>query len=177
MTPRRRHRVIVLADRVDRSILKAIHYARNINPTEIRAVHAGADPIRAADLADRWGEFGHVLGVALDVEECADRNVAHTLARYVQSMLDHDSEVTVIIPRREYPRPVERLLHDRTSRSIVQALRSFPHVDLVTVPYRLHRPAKDRPGESELGAPRAAEEVIEGAISEPVPASLPQAAR
>ena len=145
MVPRRRHVALILADRVDQSVLKAIRYARNIEASDIRAVHAAADPDRAMELADRWGEYGQLLGIALDVEECPDRNVAHTLARYAQSALGPDSEITVVIPRREYPRAGERLLHDRTSRSIARALRSLPHVDLVVVPYRLRARPQDPP--------------------------------
>ena len=95
------------------------------------------DPDKAVRLAEQWGDAGPALGVALDIEECFDRNIAKTVTEYVDREKGEDAEVTVIIPRREYPRPLQRLLHDQTSRAIARALMDEPHVDVVAVPYRL----------------------------------------
>ena len=73
----------------------------------------------------------------LDVEECFDRNIARTVIEYVHRVEGHDVEVTMVLPRREYPRFLQRLLHDHTSRAITRALASEPHVDVVVVPYRV----------------------------------------
>jgi amino acid transporter len=139
ISPRPRHVAVILVDRLDRSILKAIKYARSIDAFDIRAVHAGADPHKAQELAEQWSEVGYILGIPLDVTECFDRDVARTIGEYVQQIAAPDAEVTVIIPRREYPRWAQRLLHDRTSRAIARALADEPHVDVVTVPYRLRQ--------------------------------------
>jgi hypothetical protein len=128
---------IILVDQVDRSVLKAIRYARAIEASDIRALHAAVDPHRAEHLAEQWGEVGHILGVPLDVEECFDRNIARTVTEYVHREEAPDVEVTVVLPRREYPRALQRLLHDHTSRAITRALASEPHVDVVVVPYRV----------------------------------------
>jgi hypothetical protein len=48
------------------------------------------------------------------------------------------------MPRRDFPKLRQRLLHDRTSRKIARALGRYPHVDVATVPYFMdgvvHRP-------------------------------------
>ena len=137
VSPRRRHVAIILAGRLDRSVLKAIRYAKMIDTTDIRAVHAAIDPLAAAHLAEQWGEVGNVLGVPLDVEECFDRNIARTITEYVRRVEGPEVEVTVVLPRRDYPRLTERLLHDHTSRAISRALEGEPHVDVVVIPYRL----------------------------------------
>jgi len=137
VSPRQRHVAVILVGRLDRSVLKAIRYARTIEAREIRGLHAGVSPQGAADLAEQWGEVGHILGIPLDIDECFDRNVARTVRRYVEALRANDAEVTVILPRREYPRPLQRLLHDQTSRAIARALQSEAHVDVVAVPYRL----------------------------------------
>jgi amino acid transporter len=139
ISPRSRHTAIILVDRLDRSILKAIRYARTIEALDIRALHAGVDPEHARDLAEQWGEVGQVLGIPLDVEECFDRDIARTVTRYVGELQSENSEITVVVPRREYPRLLQRFLHDRTSRSIARALATQPHVDVVAVPYRVRR--------------------------------------
>jgi amino acid transporter len=137
VSPRRRHIAIILVGRLDRSILKAIRYARTIEALDIRALHAGVDPERAQELAEHWARVGPALGVPLDIEECFDRNIGRTVREYIDRIKSPDSEITVILPRREYPRALQRLLHDRTSRTISRACMAEAHVDVVVVPYRL----------------------------------------
>ena len=125
--------------RLDRSVLKAIRYARSIQALDIRAIHAGIDPGRAQRLAEQWGDVGHILEIPLDIDECFDRDIARTVRLYVDELEADDAEITVVVPRREYPRPLQRFLHDRTSRSIARSLQDEPHVDVVIVPYRLRK--------------------------------------
>ncbi|HEX9312345.1 MAG TPA: APC family permease [Actinomycetota bacterium] len=145
--PRGRHVVLILVDRLDRSVLKAIRYARAIEATDIIALHAAVDLERAQELLEQWGEAGTELGVPLEVDECADRNIARTVSEAAGRLSRKDTEVTVVIPRREYGGRTQRFLHDHTSRSISRALADQPHVDVVTVPYRLgapHAPSEAR---------------------------------
>jgi len=146
--PRTKHVVLILVDRLDRSVLKAIRYARAIEATDIRAVHAAVDVERAGELLDRWAEAGVNLGVPLEVAECADRNVPRTIADVVSRVGGSDAEITVVLPRRDYPHWTQRLLHDHTSRAIARSLADRPHVDIVAIPYRLgiHRPGSPGPG-------------------------------
>ena len=139
ISPRSRHVAVILVDRLDRSILKAIRYARAIEAMDIRAMHAGLDPERARLLAEQWADVGHVLGIPLDIQECFDRDIARTVIDYIGELATPDAEITVVMPRREYPRFLHRFLHDRTSRTIARALAEEPHVDVVVVPYRLTR--------------------------------------
>jgi uncharacterized membrane protein len=137
VSPRQRHVAIIPVGRLDRSVLKAIRYARAVEAIDIRAVHAASDPEYAGRLAEQWAEVGHRLGIPLDLVECSDRNIARTVVEYVDSVTAPEAEVTVVLPRREYSRWAHRLLHDQTSRSISMAVQEQPHVDVVVVPYRL----------------------------------------
>jgi hypothetical protein len=83
--------------------------------------------------------------VELDVVECWDRNVARSLERYVVELIGKRTEITVVVPRREYARFRQQILHDRTSRSIARALGRYEHVDIATVPFFF---AKGRPAPS-----------------------------
>jgi len=138
------HRVVVLVERLDRSVLKAVSYARNTDPEDIRAIHAASDPHAAEVLAEQWGEAGAQLGIPLDIEACFDRDIVGTITRSLERSLDPGALTTVVLPRREYPRLVQRLLHDRTSRKIARALVDVPGVELVVIPYRL-RSGSSRP--------------------------------
>jgi hypothetical protein len=88
-------------------------------------------------LIDRWIAFGYLAGIPLDVEECFDRNIERSLRRYVSRFQDASTEVTLILPRRHFPKRRHLLLHDRSSRRIARAFAEEPHVDVVVVPFRL----------------------------------------
>jgi hypothetical protein len=88
--------------------------------------------------------FGYLAGIPLDVEECFDRNIERSLRRYVARFEDDATEVTLILPRRHFPKRRHLLLHDRTSRRIARAFSEEPHVDVVIVPFHLHEAAPRR---------------------------------
>jgi len=142
LAPRRRHVALILVEDLDRAVLKAARYARGIDALVVRAVHAASDPTQANTLIDRWIAFGYLAGIPLDVEECFDRNIERSLRRYVARFEDEQTEVTLILPRRHFPKRRHLLLHDRTSRRIAKAFAEEPHVDVVIVPFQL---GEDRP--------------------------------
>jgi amino acid transporter len=133
LAPRSLHEAIVLVDKLDRATLRAISYAMTLGASSVRAVHAGVDPVRASRLAARWQELQ--APVPLDVIECWDRDVPRTIERYVIGMARQEIEVTVVMPRRDYPKLRQRLLHDRTSGRIQRTLGRYAHVDVALVPY------------------------------------------
>jgi amino acid transporter len=133
LAPRSMHEAIVLVDKLDRATLRAISYAMTLGATSVRAVHAAADPTRANRLAARWQELK--APVPLDVIECLDRDVPRTIERYVVEKARDSVEVTVVMPRRDFPKLRQRLLHDRTSRKIQRAMGRYAHVDVADVPY------------------------------------------
>ena len=133
LTARQTHDVVVLVDKLDRATLQAVAYALGLGTRSVRAVHAAVDPDRATRLAERWSELR--APVPLDVIECWDRDVPRAVERYVVGMASEGTEVTVVMPRRDYPRLRQRLLHDRTSRKIERALGRYAHIDVADIPY------------------------------------------
>jgi amino acid transporter len=133
LVPRERHTVIVPVDRLDRATLRAVRYATSLGAAEVRAVHAGVDPVAAVDLIEQWRD--HRMQVCLDVIECWDRNVPKAVEGYTLGYVGPGAEVTLVLPRRDHPRLRHRLLHDRTSRRIARVLGRYPHVDVASVPY------------------------------------------
>jgi amino acid transporter len=151
--PRASHRVVVLVDRPDRAAMQAVSYALELGATEVAAVHAAVEPELQDQLISRWMDLR--IPVPLDLVECWDRDVARSVERYVVDLMGPYTEVTVVVPRRDYAHASQRLLHDRTSRSIAKALGRYEHVDIAVVPYFLGRPnTPDRPAPDE--APLAA---------------------
>ncbi|MCB1016641.1 MAG: amino acid permease, partial [Acidimicrobiales bacterium] len=135
----RRHVVIVLVDRLDVAAARAIQYARTLAPDELRAVHFDLDPLRTSRLAERWRSLG-LTRLTLDLVECQDRRITRAAAEVAaQALVDGETEVSVLIPRREYRRFWHRLLHDRTSDKMAATLSSLPHCNVTIVPYHLGR--------------------------------------
>jgi amino acid transporter len=155
LSPRPRHIAVILVDRLDQSVVKALRYGRSSEALEVRALHVAVDRAYGERLLQEWGRWIDVLGVPLDVEDCPDRNVPRSVLRFIRELEGPDTEITVVMPRREYPSVFQRLLHDRTSRSIARALSEEPHVDVLVVPYRLGRRAQDSPGSDSRALLRA----------------------
>jgi amino acid transporter len=132
----RRHVVLVLVDRLDRSTARAMQYARTLAPDELRAVHVAYDLDRAEELAAEWRRLG-LSRFPLELVDCPDRRIARAVLEVVAEALDGQTEVTVLVPRREYRRFWHRLLHDRTGDAIAKAVSQLPHANVTFVPYHL----------------------------------------
>jgi hypothetical protein len=137
-----RHRVVILVGRLDRSVVKAIRYARSVDALDVTALHVGVDPEHAQELLQQWWRFGRALETPLEIHECLDRDIARVVAGYVRTLRASASDVTVVLPRNDYSGLFQRLLHDRTSRGITEALREEPGVHIVVVPYQLSAGAR-----------------------------------
>ena len=133
----RRHEVVVLVDKLDVATARAMQYAKTLFPDELRAVHFDLDPWRTDILTDAWQKLGFNR-FPLDIIECPDRRVARAALELAARLTKgNDTEVTVLIPRREYTKVWHRLLHDRSSNSITAVLSALPHCNVTVVPYHL----------------------------------------
>jgi amino acid transporter len=135
----RRHVVLVLVERLDRSAARALQYARTLAPDELRAVHVAADLDAAEALADEWRRLG-LSRLPLELVECPDRRITRSVLQVVaDELVRGDTEVSVLLPRRSYRRVWHRLLHDRTADAIAGAVSDLPHANVTFVPYHLGR--------------------------------------
>jgi amino acid transporter len=133
----RRHVVVVMVDNLDVAAARAIQYARTLAPDELRAVHFDLDPIKTEDLAVAWRRLG-LSRISLDIIECPDRRITRAAAEVVgEALAGGETEVSVLLPRREYSSLWHRFLHDRTADAIAETLSDFPHCNVTIVPYHL----------------------------------------
>jgi len=131
------HTVIVLVDNLDAATARAMQYARTLTPDELRAVHFDLDSWRTGMLVESWSKLGFSR-FPLDIIECPDRRMARAAVELVSHLTSqHDTEVTVLIPRREYSKLWHRVLHDRSSNSIAESLADIAHCNVTIVPYHL----------------------------------------
>lgn len=135
VTVRRRHTVLVMIGELDLSTARALLYARSLAPDRLRAVHFAIDEAHATRLVDAWMERG-LERIALETVECPDRRINRAALQLAASITsDPDTELTVLIPRREYSRFWHRLLHDRTSESLARSMSGLRHVNVTFVPF------------------------------------------
>ena len=131
-----RHTVLVLVDRLDLAVLRALRYAGSIRPTDVRAVHLMIDREAAEQLQHDWVARGLGERVPLAVIECADRRLVHAATTLAyDTVIEDRAEVTVLLPRRTFRRLSQRLLHDRTADRIAEAVGRIPHVAATIVPF------------------------------------------
>lgn len=134
-----RHSVLVLVDALDVPAGQALQYARTLFPDRLRAIHLDLDPIRTEDLTTAWGHLGYTH-FPLEIVECPDRRASRAVAEIVaRELLDGDTEVSVLIPRRIYSRFWHRLVHDRTADNLARALAGIPRCNVTFVPYLMGR--------------------------------------
>jgi amino acid transporter len=134
---RPRHTVLVLVADLDRPTARAVQFARTLVADERRAVHAAADPAAAAELAERWQHTG-LVRVPLDLVDCPDRRIDRAVLEVVaEELADGRTEVSVLVPRREYRHWWHRLLHDRTANQLAKVVSRLPHANVTLVPYHL----------------------------------------
>lgn len=168
-----RHVVIVMVDRVDLSVLRAMRYASTLRPTDLRAVHVALDAERAEQLELEWIARGLSERVPLQILACPDRRLVRAAAGIaLRTVLEDRAEVTVLLPRRTYRRISQRLLHDRTADRIATAASRVPHVAATIVPFdtTLAPQVQDRL-ETQIADPDDASD-----SSRPVPRSAPSQA-
>jgi amino acid transporter len=133
----RRHLVLVLVDSLDVAAARALQYARTLSPDELRAVHFDLDPIRSARLVEDWERLG-LDRFTLEVIQCPDRRIDRAASEVViREALAGDHEITVLLPRREYPRVWQRAFHDHTADTIAKPLSGIPHCNVTFVPYHI----------------------------------------
>ena len=131
-----RHSVLVLVDRLDLAVLRALRYAGSLRPTELRVVHVVLDGAEAARLQDEWIDRKLHERYPLELVECADRRLVRAVTELAYDTVIRDrAEVTVLLPRRSFHRVSQRLLHDRTADRIAAAVARIPHVAATIVPF------------------------------------------
>lgn len=133
----KRHVVIVMVDRLDLATARALQYAKTLVPDEIRAVHFVLDTRKARQLEKEWSRLAAVK-IDLEFIEVEDRRLHRAALELVAEVLsDNESEVTVLLPRRTYPRVWSRVLHDQTADSIADIISQLPHVNATIVPFHV----------------------------------------
>jgi amino acid transporter len=140
----RHHDVFVLVEDLDVASARAIQYARSLNPDELRAVHFVIDNEHADRLSEEWRRLG-LSRLPLEMIDVPDRRITRAAVELcAEALLDGDTEVSLLLPRRVYRRTWHRLLHDHTADAIAAAVSGLPHANVTFVPYHLGETTQQR---------------------------------
>ncbi|MET9362979.1 APC family permease [Streptomyces sp. NPDC006632] len=137
--PPGRHVVFVLVETLDLATLKALRYAHEVRPDDIRAVHFAVDEPRARELAAAW-EATAATSVPLDLFACPDRRLRHAMVELAgRTTEDGATSLTVMVPRRLYGNALGKLLHRGTAEQMAKALEHLPSVAVTILPFDVSR--------------------------------------
>jgi hypothetical protein len=151
----RRHQVFVLVEELDVASARAIQYARTLVPDELRAVHFVIDREHADRLSEEWRRLG-LARLPLEMIDVPDRRITRAAVELcAETLLDGETEVSLLLPRRVYTRVWHRLLHDHTADAIAAAVGSLAHANVTFVPYHLGEPEHQRELEAIIRAAAA----------------------
>ena len=119
--------------------VRALVYARSLNPSAIEALYMVMDPEDSVGLVDDW--HARQLDVPLVMVEAAFREIGEPLLREVRRHTARGGTVvTVVLPEMVPRHWWENLLHNQTGLFIKRLLLFEPGVVVTSVPFHLRDP-------------------------------------
>ncbi|HZD61016.1 MAG TPA: APC family permease [Anaerolineae bacterium] len=132
-----KHNVVILISTVHIGTVKAVQYAKSLNPTVIRAIHVDVDPSETAKVVKRWDQMG--FGLPLEILESPYRGITGpiiTRLREIDAEMEDDI-VTVIIPEFVVSRWWQNFLHNQTALTLKARLLFWRNIVVIGIPYHL----------------------------------------
>ncbi|MGN6408984.1 MAG: APC family permease [Curtobacterium sp.] len=151
---------IVLVNKLQKPVLKALDYAIAAEHASFEAVHVAIDDADAARLRAQWEEYG--IEVPLTIVPSPYRDISMPLITYIKAhRMEHGSEVvTVYTPIFVVGHWWETLLHNHRGRRIRKKLLLVHGVTVALVPWLLDssellygRRSRPLPGQERRGEP------------------------
>jgi amino acid transporter len=134
-----RNVVLVPVSAVNDASVRAVLYARSLNPSAIEALFMVLDPEDAQGVVDEWHD--RRMDVPLVMVEAPFRDISEPLLREIRRHAERrDTVVTVVLPELVPRHWWEQLLHGQTGLFIKRLLLFEPSVVLTSVPFHLRHP-------------------------------------
>ncbi|HSN05157.1 MAG TPA: APC family permease [Nitrospira sp.] len=134
----RRNIVIIPIGNVNRSVVRAVDYARS-RGGEIRALLVDVDKEETALIQIKWAQWGG--GIPLIVVPSPYRSILGSLLDYIEDQRQQDPEcwITVVVPEILPARWWQNILHNQRALMLKASLLFKDRVVLTDVPYHLTR--------------------------------------
>jgi hypothetical protein len=129
--------VMVPVERIDRSVLRTMAYARALSH-DVMAIHVTDEVEQAESLRQHWED--NIPDVPLVIVESPYRSVIQPILAYIDA-LNHSQPsqmVTVVLPEFLPKRFWQRFLHNQIALKLKKELMDRPNTVVVEVPYHFH---------------------------------------
>lgn len=133
---RMHNHVVLLVKEIDRRIIRAVQYAKNIRADSVEALYVDTSG-DAEEMRRKWEKAG--FGIRLSIVDSPYREIVAKVEEYVRAIPrpTKDHVVTVILPEYVPENAADTFLHDQTSFWIKTTLFSEPGVIVTDVPFQI----------------------------------------
>lgn len=136
---RPRSQVIVPVSNVNDATVRAIVYAKSLQPSSVEAIHMAADPEEIPRVVEGWHD--RRMDVPLVLVEAPFRDLGPPLLEEIRSRTARgDTVVTVVLPELVPEHWWQNLLHNQSALFFKRILLFEPDVVVTSVPYHLAAP-------------------------------------
>jgi amino acid transporter len=145
---RPRSEVIVPVSSVQDATVRAVVYAKSLQPSSVEAIHMAADPEEIPGVVEAWHD--RRMDVPLVLVEAPFRDLGPPLLEEIRSRTGRgDTVVTVVLPELVPERWWQNLLHNQSALFFKRILLFEPDVVVTSVPYHLAAPETLRSAQNE----------------------------
>jgi amino acid transporter len=136
---RHNHTVVVLVGRLHRGVVKALTYARSLNPNHLVAVFVAYDEEAADEFQREWDRFG--FKTSLEIVHSPYRDLVDPVEDYLDELDQRwqNDTITVIIPEFVVAHWYENILHNQSALQLKLAMLGRENTVVTSVPYHVHR--------------------------------------
>jgi hypothetical protein len=136
---RPRSEVVVPVSSVQDATVRAVVYAKSLQPSSIEAIHMATDPEEIPGVVEAWHD--RRMGVPLVLVEAPFRDLGPPFLEEVRSRTARgDTVVTVVLPELVPQHWWQSLLHNQSALFFKRMLLFEPDVVVTSVPFHLSAP-------------------------------------
>ncbi len=135
--PRETHTMVVLVGGVNKGVLRAVQYARSLNPDRILAVTVCSNDDERKAIEAQWKEFE--VPIELHTVFSPYRELTRPVMQFIDELdeLHEDNIITVVIPENVTSWSTQ-WLHNGSAFALKAKLLYRPHTAVVSVPIHTH---------------------------------------
>jgi amino acid transporter len=134
-----RSEVLIPVAAVHDATVRAVVYAKSLQPSSIQALYMATDPEEVPEVVEAWHE--RRIDVRLDLVEAPFRDLGVPLLEEIRSRTARgDTVVTVVLPELVPDHWWQNLLHNQTALFFKRILLFEPDVVVTSVPFHLAAP-------------------------------------
>jgi len=134
--PKETHTMVVLVGGVNKGVLRAVQYAKSLNPDRIMAVTVASNDEERKFVEDQWKKFE--VPIELHTVYSPYRELTRPILRFIDELDEQhrDNIITVVIP--EFVTSVKsQWLHNGSAFALKAKLLYRPHTAVVSVPIHM----------------------------------------